>query len=383
MEITDYELFEVPPRWLFLKIETDAGIAGWGEPIVEGRARTVRTAVEEVMNSYLVGKDPHNIEDHWQVMYRGCFYRGGPILMSAIAGIDQALWDIKGKSFDLPVYELLGGRTRDRIRVYQWIGGDRIHEIGAEAEQLSNAGYTALKMDASNQMRHLEPPAAVSDVVERVQHVRDVVGDDMDIVVDFRGRISKSLAKRVISSLEEFDVMFVEEPVLPENLEIVPELTRQTDIPLATGERLYSRWDFKPLFDRGGIDVIQPDVSHAGGISELVRIAAMAEAHDVAVAPNCPLGPIALAASLQVSTYIPNLLVQDHGFDIYPAPKSAADHYLHDSSVFEFVDGYLSPLDAPGLGLQIDEAAVRKRSQQKLDWSNPIWRHEDGSIAEW
>ncbi|ELY92346.1 galactonate dehydratase [Natrialba taiwanensis] len=383
MEITGYELFEVPPRWLFLKLETDTGLVGWGEPIVEGRAQTVRTAVEEILTSYLLGNDPHNIEDHWQAMYRGCFYRGGPVLMSAIAGIDQALWDIKGKHFDIPVYELLGGRTRDRIRVYQWIGGDRISEIGTEAKQLLEAGYTALKMDASNQLRHLEPPSAITDIVDRVRHVRSVVGDEMDIVVDFRGRISKSLAKRVIPALEPFDPLFVEEPVLPENLEYIPELAGRTDVPLATGERLYSRWDFKPLFKRGGIDVIQPDVSHAGGISELVRLAAMAETHDIAVAPNCPLGPIALAASLQVSTYIPNLLIQDHGFDIYPAPKSAADHYLHDASVFEFTDGYLSPLDGPGLGVNIDESAVRNRSRQDLDWSNPIWRHEDGSIAEW
>ncbi|ELZ05401.1 galactonate dehydratase [Natrialba asiatica] len=383
MEITGYELFEVPPRWLFLKLETDTGLVGWGEPIVEGRAQTVRTAVEEILTSYLLGKDPHNIEDHWQAMYRGCFYRGGPVLMSAIAGIDQALWDIKGKHFDIPVYELLGGRTRDRIRVYQWIGGDRVSEIGTEAKQLLEAGYTALKMDASNQLRHLEPPRAITDIVDRVRHVRSVVGDEMDVVVDFRGRISKSLAKRVITALEPFDTLFVEEPVLPENLEYIPELAGRTDVPLATGERLYSRWDFKPLFKRGGIDVIQPDVSHAGGISELVRLAAMAETHDIAVAPNCPLGPIALAASLQVSTYIPNLLIQDHGFDIYPAPKSAADHYLHDASVFEFTDGYLSPLDGPGLGVNIDESAVRNRSRQDLDWSNPIWRHEDGSIAEW
>ncbi|ELZ04731.1 mandelate racemase/muconate lactonizing protein [Natrialba chahannaoensis JCM 10990] len=383
MEITGYELFEVPPRWLFLKVETDAGIVGWGEPIVEGRAQTVRTAVKEVMESYLLGQDPHAIEDHWQAMYRGCFYRGGPVLMSAIAGIDQALWDIKGKHFDVPVFELLGGRTRDKIRVYQWIGGDRVSDIGSEAKQLSEAGYTALKMDASNQMRHLEPPKVVDDIVDRVRHVRDVVGEKMDIVVDFRGRISKSLAKRVITALEPYDLLFVEEPVLPENLEYVPELAQATTVPMATGERLYSRWDFKPLFKRGGIDVIQPAVSHAGGISELVRIAAMAEAHDVAVAPNCPLGPIALAASLQVSTAIPNLLMQDHGFDIYPAPKSAADHYLHDASVFEFDDGYLAPLSKAGLGVEINESAVRERSRQGLDWSNPIWRHEDGSIAEW
>ncbi|WP_049923519.1 galactonate dehydratase [Halopiger djelfimassiliensis] len=383
MKIVDYELFEVPPRWLFLKLETADGLIGWGEPIVEGRARTVRTAVDEIMSSYLLGKNAHHIEDHWQAMYRGSFYRGGPVLMSAIAGIDQALWDLKGRSFGAPVSELLGGKTRERIRVYQWIGGDRVDEIGTEAKQLCDVGYTALKMDAANQMRHLEPPAAVSEIIARVEHVREVVGPEVDIVVDFRGRISKSLAKRVASELEAFDVMFIEEPVLPENLEHLPALASRTTVPLATGERLYSRWDFKPLFERGGIDVVQPDVSHAGGISEMLRIANMAEAHDVAVAPNCPLGPIALAASLQVSAVVPNLLVQDHGFDIYPAPKSAADNYLADSSVFDFENGYLSPLEGPGLGIEIEQDAVRERAQQNLNWHNQVWRHEDGSVAEW
>ncbi|SER37099.1 galactonate dehydratase [Natrinema salaciae] len=383
MKIVDYELFRVPPRWLFLKLETADGLIGWGEPIVEGRAETVRTAVDEIMDSYLLGKDPRHIEDHWQAMYRGCFYRGGPVLMSAIAGIDQALWDLKGRTFGAPVYELLGGRTRERIRVYQWIGGDRTEEVGAEAEQLCDVGYTALKMDAANQMRHLEPPAAVDEIVSRVEHVRETVGPHIDIVVDFRGRISKSLAKRIAPKLEPFDIAFIEEPVLPENLEYLPPLASRTTVPLATGERLYSRWDFKPLFERGGVDVVQPDVSHAGGISEMVRIANMAEAHDVAVAPNCPLGPIALAASLQVSATVPNLLFQDHGFDIYPAPKSAADNYLDDASVFEFADGYLDLLDDPGLGIEIDEEAVREQSQRNLNWHNQVWRQEDGSIAEW
>lgn len=383
MHITDYELFELPPRWLFLKIETDTGLVGWGEPTVEGRARTVRTAVDEIMNSYLLEKDPCRIEHHWQAMYRGNFYRGGPILMSAIAGVDQALWDIKGKQLGVPIYELLGGPSRDQIRVYQWVGGDRPEDVGAEAKRLVDAGYTALKMDAISQTRHIEPPETVRDVVRRVEHVRDVVGDGVDLGVDFRGRVSQSLAKRLTDVLDDLQLLFIEEPVLPENLEYLPDLAARTSTPLATGERLYSRWEFKPLFDRGGVDVVQPDVSHAGGISELVRIAAMAEAHDVSIAPNCPLGPIALAASLQIGAYAPNLLVQDHGFDIQPTPKSAANDYLADSFVFDFEEGYLNLPEGPGLGVEIDEDAVREKSTRGLDWYNPIWRREDGSIAEW
>ncbi|WP_459883948.1 galactonate dehydratase [Halostagnicola bangensis] len=383
MRITDYELFEVPPRWLFLKIETDDGLVGWGEPIVEGRAQTVRTAVDEIMDSYLLGKDARRIEDHWQAMYRGNFYRGGPVLMSAIAGVDQALWDLKGKQLEVPVFELLGGPSRDRIRVYQWVGGDRIEEVGAEARRLVDAGYTAVKMDAVTQARHIEPPEVVREVVARVEHVRDVVGESVDIGVDFRGRVSQSLAKRLAKALDDCDLLFIEEPVLPENLEHLPDVATHTTTPLATGERLYSRWDFKPLFERGGIDVVQPDVSHAGGISELVRIASMAEAHDVAIAPNCPLGPIALAASLQVDAYVPNLLIQDHAFDSRTTPKSAADDYLADSFICDFEDGYLDLPEGPGLGIEIDESAVREKARENLDWHNPIWRRDDGSITDW
>ena len=383
MEIKNYELFELPPRWLFLRLETETGMTGWGEPIVEGRAKTVRTAVEEIMDSYLLGKDPSRIEHHWQAMYRGSFYRGGPILMSAIAGIDQALWDLKGKQFGAPVYELLGGASREKIRVYQWVGGERKTDIGDEARQLVEAGYTAIKMDASAQTRHIEPPHHVDSIVDRITHVRNIVDDDVDIAVDFRGRVSHSLADKLVRALEELDLLFFEEPVLSENAEYYPELARETSTSLAAGERLYSRWDFKELFRHGGVDVIQPDISHAGGISEVMKIAGMAEARDIAIAPNCPLGPIALASSLQVDTTVPNLLVQDHGFDIQPASKSAAQEYLVTESVFEFDDGYVAPLDSPGLGIEIDEDVVEERSQAEINRHNPIWQHEDGSIAEW
>ncbi|WP_330631978.1 galactonate dehydratase [Halocatena halophila] len=383
MNITGYDLYEVPPRWVFLVIRTDAGITGWGEPIVEGRAKTVSTAVKELMDGYLLGKDPLQIEDHWQAMYRNNFYRGGPILMSAIAGIDQALWDIKGKHHELPVYELLGGPCRDRVRVYQWVGGDRPAEIAGEAEQLVDAGYTAIKMDAVERMRQIDSPAAVHTASDRVEHVREAVGPEIDIVVDFRGRASTPMASRLIDAIEPFEPMFVEEPVLPEYNDNLDALSKTTTVPLATGERMYSRWDFKRLFDDRVIDVVQPDISHAGGITEVRKIAAMAHPYDVSVALNCPIGPIALAASLQVCASIPNLLIQDHGFGISGARTGIPYEYLADPTAFEFDDGFLELLSEPGLGIEIDESVVKAKAQQDIDWHNPVWRHEDGSIAEW
>lgn len=382
MELLNYELFKVPPRWLFLRLETDDGTIGWGEPIVEGRAKTVETAVQELLDGVLLGSDPLRIQDHWQAMYRGGFYRGGPILMSAIAGIDQALWDIKGKHYGAPVYELLGGQARDKVRVYQWVGGDRPEEVASQAKRLIDAGYTAIKMDATERMAPIDNPAAIDTVVDRVTHVREAVGDEIDLCVDFRGRVSKAMAKQLLSELKHLRPMFVEEPVLPEHNDCLPELNAHTTIPLATGERLYSRWDYKPLFEDGVVDVIQPDVSHAGGISEVFRIASMAEAYDVSMAPNCPLGPIALAASLQISTAVPNQLIQDQGFDIESGTRTDVSNYLEGPG-FEFEDGYILPSDEPGLGITPNRDAIEARAQEDVTWHNPIWRHPDGSIAEW
>jgi galactonate dehydratase len=382
MEITEYELFEVPPRWLFLKVTTSNGTVGWGEPVVEGRAKTVRAAVKELMDGYLLGEDPSAIEDHWQTMYRGGFYRGGPVLMSAIAGIDQALWDIKGKRFDAPVYDLLGGKARDRVRVYQWIGGDRPADVGAAAEEKVEAGFTALKMNATEEMRRVDSPAAVDAARERLAEVRAAVGDEVDVGVDFHGRVAKSMAKRVAQALEPYDPMFIEEPVLPEHNDALPEIARHTTTSIATGERMYSRWDFKELFEQGVVDVIQPDLSHAGGISEVKRIASMAEAYDVAMAPHCPLGPIALASCIQVDACTPNAFIQEQSLDIHYNETSDVLNYLADPAVFEYEDGYVDLPEGPGLGIDVDEATVRERAGD-VDWHNPVWRHDDGSVAEW
>jgi galactonate dehydratase len=382
MQIVDYDLYAVPPRWLFLRVETDTGLVGWGEPVVEGRTRTVRTAVEELMDTYLLGKDPLRIEDHWQTMYRGGFYRGGPVLMSAIAGIDQALWDLKGKHYGAPVHELLGGKARDRVRVYQWIGGDRPANVADAAAEKVDAGFTALKMNATPEMRRVDSPDAVARASERLGAVRDAVGPDVDVGVDFHGRVTKPMAKRLAAELERYDPYFVEEPVLPEHNDALPDIAAHTSTPIATGERMFSRWDFKQVFEDGAVDIVQPDLSHAGGITEVHKIAAMAEAYDVALAPHCPLGPVALAACLQVDAVAPNALIQEQSLDIHYNETSDVLDYLVDPSVFEYEDGFVPIPEAPGLGVDPDVETIEERAGHD-EWHNPVWRHDDGSVAEW
>ncbi|GGL44810.1 galactonate dehydratase [Halarchaeum grantii] len=384
MRITDYELFEVPPRWLFLRLETNDGVVGWGEPVVQGRARTVRTAVEELLDNYLVGEDPLPIEHHWQRMYRGDFYRGGPVLMSAIAGIDQALWDIKGKHYGAPVYELLGGYARERVRVHHWLGFETADDIGTLARSLvEEHGFTALKMNATAELERIDTPRAVKEASARLGRVRDAVGDDVDIGIDFHGRASKSMAKRLVTAFEEHDPMFYEKPVLPEHNDVLGDLAQRTSVPISTGERLYTRWDFKPVVREGHVDIIQPDLSHAGGITEVRKIATMAEAFDITVMPHCPLGPIALASCLQVDACSPNAILQEQGLDLHLEEANQALRYLSDPSVFDYEDGYLSLPAEPGLGVDIDESAVRDAADHSVDWHNPVWYHRDGSVAEW
>ena len=382
MKIRSYELFQVPPRWLFLKIETDEGIVGWGEPVIEGRASTVKACVEELME-YLIGKDPLRIEDHWSMLYRSGFYRGGPILMSAIAGIDQALWDIKGKYFNAPIYQLLGGACRDSIKVYSWIGGDRPSDVGEAAKNVVDAGFTAVKMNGTEELQYIDSYEKIDQVLERIAAVRESVGQYIGIGIDFHGRVHKPMAKILAKELEPFRPMFIEEPVLAENNEALREIAQHTSIPIATGERMFSRWDFKSVLADGCVDIIQPDVSHAGGITECKKIATMAEAYDVALAPHCPLGPIALAACLQVDATAHNAFIQEQSLGIHYNQGSDLLDYIADKSVFEYKDGYVSIPQGPGLGIEIDEDYVRKQAEVGHNWKNPVWRHKDGSIAEW
>jgi galactonate dehydratase len=381
MKITKLTTYAVAPRWVFLRVDTDEGITGWGEPVVEGRAETVRTAVDE-LSDLVVGEDPLRIEDHWQTLTKGGFYRGGPVLSSAVAGIDQALWDIAGKSLGVPVHQLLGGPVRDRVRMYTWIGGDEPDEAADRAREQVEAGFTAVKMNGSGALDRIDTVRHTTEVVDRVAAVREVIGPDRDVVIDFHGRMSTAMSRRLLPLLEPLFPMFVEEPVLPEFARDLGAITRHTSVPIATGERLYSRHDFRDVLPTG-IAVAQPDVSHAGGISEVRRIAALAETWDVSIAPHCPLGPISLAASLQIAFATPNFLIQEQSVGIHYNHGNDVLDYLADPTPLRFVDGYAALPTAPGLGIEIDAAAVERADEIGHRWRNPVWRAHDGSFREW
>jgi galactonate dehydratase len=382
LKITELKTYLVPPRWLFLKIETDEGICGWGEPILEGRALTVKAAVEE-LGEYLIGRDPSPIEDHWTVLYRGGFYRGGAILMSALAGIDQALWDIKGKTLGVPVYKLLGGPVRDRIRIYSWIGGDRPSGLAENARTAVRRGFTAVKMNATAEMQYLDSHAKIDFVVANVSAVREAVGNDIGIGIDCHGRVHRPMVKTLFRELESSRPMFIEEPVLSEHSDALADIAASTTIPIALGERLYSRWDFKSILNDGHVDIIQPDPSHAGGITETKKIAAMAECHDVALALHCPLGPIALAACLQLDAVCQNATIQEQSLGIHYNKSNDLLDYLVDPSVFQFANGFVSIPKGTGLGIEINESYLIEQARTGHHWRNPIWRHPDGGFAEW
>jgi galactonate dehydratase len=381
VNISRVETFLVAPRWLFVRIETESGVVGWGEASLEGHSDAVRTEVEQFAE-LLVGADASRIEDHWQVLTKGGFYRGGPVFGSAVSGIDQALWDIKGKSLGVPVHELFGGAVRDRIRMYGWVGGDNPSGIVDAVQAQLAVGLTAVKMNASGSMGRLGTVAEIDGVLERVAAAREVLGPDRDVAVDFHGRLTLATARRIAPLLEPLHPFFIEEPVVPENSHLIGQLTRATSVPIATGERLYSRQDFLPVL-QAGIAVAQPDLSHAGGISEVRRIASMAEAYDVQLAPHCPLGPIALAACLQVGFATPNFLIQEQSIGIHYNTGAEVLDYVLDKSPLQFVDGNIERLTGPGLGIEIDEAAVRSADARGHSWRSPLWRHSDGSLAEW
>lgn len=379
MKLAKIETFLVPPRWIFVRIEDDEGRAGWGEASLEGHGEAVLGAFESFRDRFL-GCDPRRIEDVWQTAYRSGFYRGGPVLMSALSGLEQALWDWKGRLLGVPVWELLGGRVRDRIRAYTWIGGDRPSEVGDAARVRRQQGFTAVKMNATAELGHLEGTRALHEVLERVEAVQ---AEGLDVGIDFHGRLHRSMAKRLVRMLEPLHPLFVEEPLLSEHPEAILQLSQGTAIPIALGERLYHRWDVKPFLHAGAVDVLQPDVSHAGGISEVRRIAAMAEAYDVAVAPHCPLGPLALASCLQLAASTPNVVLQEMSLQIHYNEGADLTTYLRDPAPLTPEQGHLRIPEGPGLGVDIDEERVREAAGTPHRWRNPVWRHQDGCIAEW
>ncbi len=381
--VREFHLYKVPPRWLFLKIVTEDGVVGWGEPIVEGKADTVAAAVRE-LGHHLVGMDANRIENIWQTLYRGGFYRGGPILMSAISGIEQALWDIKGKRLGVPVYELLGGAVRDKMSVYSWVGGDEPSEVVDAIQQRQEAGFSRFKMNVAGRLEWLETPQQIRRIVETLSEIRDKIGWDVGIGLDFHGRVRKPLARLLARELEPLKPMFLEEPALPEHPDVLKVISQHTVTPIATGERLFGRTDFKPLLEQGSVDIIQPDLSHAGGIWEVRKIAAMAEAYDVAVAPHCPLGPLAFASSLHLDFCTPNALIQETSLGIhYHEGSNDLLDYMVNPEIFHVEGGYITRNRLPGLGVEIDEKKVEQAAKKGHDWHNPIWRNEDGSVTEW
>lgn len=382
MKIRRLTTYHAAPRWLFLKVETDEGISGWGEPVVEGRARTVEAAVHE-LGDYLVGRDPSRINDLWQTLYRGGFYRGGPVLMSAIAGIDQALWDIKGKALGVPVYQLLGGLVRDRMKTYRWVGGDRPAELVEQIRGYLAQGFDTFKFNGTEEMRLVDSPRAIDAALAKVAAVREAFGDRVDFGVDFHGRVGAPMARVLLRELEPYKPLFVEEPVLPEQAEYYPRLAAASAIPLAAGERMYSRFEFKRVLEAGGLSILQPDLSHAGGITECLKIAAMAEAYDVALAPHCPLGPVALAACLQVDFVSHNAMLQEQSIGIHYNQGADLLDYVLNKDDFACENGDIRALPLPGLGVEVDEDRLRHAHANPPDWRNPLWRHADGSVAEW
>jgi len=379
-KIGKIETFLVPPRWLFVRVEAEDGAFGWGEASLEGWAEAVDGAFEAFRDRF-IGVDPFNIEDIWQVGYRGGFYRGGPVFMSALAGLEQALSDLKGRALGLPVWQMLGGKVRDKVRSYAWIGGDRPNEVAEAAEVRKKQGFTAVKMNATAELGWIATPKVFAEVVTRVEAAQ---AQGMDVGLDFHGRVHRPLAKQLARALEPLGLLFIEEPLLSENPEGLADIAAHTSTPIALGERLFSRWEFKPFFEQGAVDIIQPDLSHAGGILEVRKIAAMAEAYDIAVAPHCPLGPLALGACLQIATCTPNHAIQEISLGIhYNTGGHDLLNFVVNKEALTPVGGYLPVPEAPGLGVEIDEAAVREAAKEPHRWRNPIFRNQDGSFAEW
>lgn len=382
MKISKITVYKVKPRWIFVKLSTDEGIDGWGEMISGTKTETVVAGAYEVGERFLLGQNPFEIERLFQEMHRS-FFRGGPIHGTIVSGLEMALWDIKGKALNVPIYELLGGAARDRIKVYSWIGGDRPDDVAEQAQDRVDRGFTAVKMNATEELHYIDSYVKIEEAVERVASIRERFGNKLDIGIDFHGRVHKPMAKVLAKALEPYHPMFLEEVVLPENEEHFKEVAQLVATPLATGERLYTRWQFKTLFQQGAIDVIQPDVALCGGIMEMRKIAAMAEAYDVAVAPHAPYGPVALAATLQVDSCTPNVFIQEQSLGIHYNKGFDLLDFVKNKEVFQYKDGYVEIPSKPGLGLEMDEDRVRDISQEGLIWTNPKWKNYDGTIAEW
>ena len=380
MKISRIEQFSPHRRMRFIKITADNGLVGWGETTLEGRPKSTIAAVEEI-SKYLIGKDPLRIEHHWQHIYRSAFYRGGIVLMSALSGIDQALWDIAGKNFGVPVYSLLGGHVRDRVRVYAHWGIQDLSEEGLQRarEHLDGlskkGGYKAFKSGPGGTWRAHEPPAVIDGFVKRAYTMRDWVGPEVELCFDFHGKMTPGLAIEICNEIKGMRPMFVEEPVPQEDVDSLKLVSDHVSFPVATGERLLTRWDFREIFEKHAVSFIQPDASHVGGISELKKVANMAEVYYMHIMPHCAIGPIAFSACLHVDAAVPNFLIQEQ-----------ADAALGEGILMQpwaVVDGHIELPNKPGLGIELDEDVLKERSDKQEELGGEFRHPSDGSIADW
>jgi len=375
-DIKTYLVYDGYARnWCVVKVETDEGIYGLGEATLEGKAESVVAAVRE-LSSYLIGKDPFHVEHHWQVMYRGGFWIGGPIVLSAISGLEHALWDIIGKKLGQPVYNLLGGPCRDKIRVYTHVGGRTPEEFAERGRSLVQQGYAALKFDPI-----LGPhwgtvkPEVFRNAVKITEALREAVGDDIALMVHEHGNLSPATAINLAKAVEPYSPFWFEEPVQPENVDAMAEVARATRIPIASGERLYTKFGFRELFEKRAVSVAQPDPCHAGGILECKKIAAMAEAYYISVAPHNPYGPIAVAVSVQLDACIPNFIIQEYA----SYHKGEHNDILVNPPVVE--DGYIRLPTVPGLGIELNEDAIEKYPYKpRRPYPRGTLPYDDGSV---
>ncbi|MFP6643598.1 MAG: galactonate dehydratase [Candidatus Latescibacterota bacterium] len=381
MKIAKIEQFFPLPRVRLVKITTDTGISGWGETTLEGKPKSVVASVEELAE-YFVGKDPLRIEHHWQHVYRSAFFRGGNVLMTALSGIDQALWDISGKHYGVPTHALLGGAVRDRIRVYAHWGIGSLTDEGKAAarERLDmlrkKGGYTAFKSGPGGKWRGHEPPSMIDDFVERAYLMRDWVGPDVELAFDFHGKMTPALAVEVCHEIKGMRPMFVEEPIPQENVDALKQVADKVPFPIATGERLLTRWGFREVIEKQAAAYLQPDTSHAGGITELKKIANMAEVYYQHILPHCAIGPVAFSASMQVDAVVPNFLAQEQ------IDQGLGGGLFVDDWVVE--DGHIDLPTKPGLGFEIDEQAAQVTvDEYREELGGEYFYETDGSVADW
>ena len=379
MKITKIEQFFPRPRTRLVKVTTDQDLVGWGETTLEGKPKSTAAAVDELAE-YLVGQDPLRIEHHWQHIYRSAFFRGGPILLSALSGLDQALWDIAGKFFGVPVYQLLGGAVRERLRVYAHWGIDSLDPAGLDAarqrlERLRPLGYTAYKSGPAGKWRGHEPPAVIDEFVRRAYLMREWVGPEVELAFDFHGKMTPALAVEICHEIKGMRPMFVEEPVPQENVDALKLVSDKVPFPIATGERLLTRWDFREVFEKHAAAYIQPDTSHVGGVSELKKVANMAEVYYMHVLPHCAIGPVAFAACLQVDAAIPNFLAQEQ------VDACLGNGLLEENFVVS--GGHVALPTRAGLGFTINEAEAQQNVEYREELGGQFYHPADGSVVDW